>query len=220
MMKKILIYGILGIGCLLSCNPSNTQKQADEADHPQMDSVYSRDGTALESAHNPMNVEEIQRTYADVRALIDQGKLDTSSFTYNCHGEREGTVTYYMQEDRLLLVEHTFNEYSHYEATEEYYVKNDSLYFAFLKSLTWNFESGSTPEATKDDIIESRVYLVNDQPIHCLQKNYIVRSDAADNPTSEETENIEIDCPAPDAVLTSFRTLFKYNGVPTAGCLE
>lgn len=217
-MNKVIIYIALSMAGFASCDHRNNN-QGKTINTVQADSILSVAPDTANFGVAPLSVEHIQHLYAATRSLIDQNRLDTASFEYNCHEEKKGRVTYYSQNGDLLLVTHQYNEYDHYEATDEYYLANDSLYFAFLKGTAWHFESG-VPQATTDDVTERRVYMSKNHPIQCLEKKYSISSQSKDNPNPQTLDSQEVDCPEPMTILTAFNVLIERNGLPTAGCLE
>lgn len=216
-MKILLFYGLLLV--FLSCG-SKANKGESNSDTTHVDSIKENlEGAGSLSTSTPRNVDEIRRLYSDINVYVAQGKLDTTSFNYDCHGEKKGKLTYYSKSSNIVMVTHQYNEYDHYEATDHYYVQNDSLYFVFQKSVSWSFESGA-PNATKDNVTEKRIYLADLKPIQCLEKKYVIRSHAKDNPDSETLDNQEVDCSSSQKIYTSYRVLAKYYQSPTSGCLE
>ncbi|GGH15260.1 hypothetical protein GCM10011418_16800 [Sphingobacterium alkalisoli] len=213
----MFMYGLLLV--FLSCS-SHASKDESSSDTSQSDPIKENlEEEGGLSNNTPRSVDEIRRLYEEVNFHVDQGNLDTTSFSYNCHGEKKGKLTYYSKNGNVVMITHKYNEYDHYEATDHYYVQNDSLYFVFQKGVAWSFESG-TPNATKDNVTEKRVYLADLKPIHCLEKKYVIRSHANDNPDSETLNNQEIDCSSSHNIYESYQVLAKYYQSPTSGCLE
>lgn len=213
----MVIY-VLAVGYFLSCAQSH-KKETQDSDTGQMDSVITEYTDAGGSAYVPRNVEEVRHMYTDTRSLVDQQGLDTTSFAYDCHGEKKGRLVYYSEAGQLRLIVHQYNEHDHYEATDQYYIKNDSLYFVFLKGTAWSFESG-TVSATRDDITEKRIYLPDANPMLCLEKKYSIHSQSPKNPSSEDIDNVEVDCPSSSSLHRSYHLFAKYQNTPTSGCLE
>lgn len=172
-----------------------------------------------EPGQSQTSIEAIQKAYADIVTKLVSGALDSTAFKYSCHNEKSGTVSYFTESGQLRLIVHRYNEYDHFSAVDRYFVKDSTLFFAYTSSVTWAFESG--PEgATRDNITEKRVYLVNEQPIKCLEKKFVIRSRAADNPRAETVPSREVDCPSAEAVRKPYRLLTKFRSKPTSGCLD
>lgn len=167
----------------------------------------------------PGNVEDIQQAYGRIMAQMENGSLDSTSFKYSCHGEKNGTVSYFSEKGRLRMIVHRYNEYDHHSAEDRYFVTDSTLFFVYLNRVSWAFESGAEG-ATKDNITEHRVYLVGQKPIRCLEKKFVVRSQAANNPRSETVASKEVDCTSLKSVTDPYRLLTKYRNEAPAGCLE
>ena len=128
-------------------------------------------------------------------------------------------ISYYVEKGQLRMIVRRYAEYDHHSAEDTYFVQDSTLFFAYLKRVLWSFTSG--PEgATKDDITEQRIYLVDGQPVHCLEKKFTVLSHEAANPTSEEVPNKEVDCAEAQLVTDPYQMLLKYQHNPTSDCLE
>ncbi|RZL05697.1 MAG: hypothetical protein EOO89_25835 [Pedobacter sp.] len=88
-----------------------------------------------------------------------------------------------------------------------------------MKRTSWAFDSG--PEgSTKDNVTEQRMYLVNEQPVKCLEKKYTIRSAAASNPKPEEVANKPTACNSAPSELKKYKILFKYNKGKQPACME
>lgn len=167
------------------------------------------------------SVEAIQEAYSGVMDRWKSGGLDSVSFEYSCrNGETSGSVTYFSQDGDLQLMVHRYNEYSHYSAEDHYFVRDSMLYFAFLKGVSWSFDDG--PEgATRDNITEQRIYLLDQQPVQCLEKKYVIRSHSGDNPRPETVANNQVDCTSASSLLAVYRRLLQHHGnPPPSGCFE
>ncbi|MGK6352881.1 hypothetical protein [Parapedobacter sp. DT-150] len=167
----------------------------------------------------PRTVEDIQRTYAAIVAQKERGTLDSASFKYSCYNEKSGTVSYFSEKGRLRMIVHRYNEYDHHSAVDYYFVQDSTLFFVYLNRVSWAFESG--PEgSTKDNITERRIYLVDQKPIRCLEKKFVVRSEVANNPRSESVANKEVNCTPSDSVNQPFWILAKYHNRNPPDCLK
>ncbi|RYE55792.1 MAG: hypothetical protein EOP48_09420 [Sphingobacteriales bacterium] len=213
----------LNVVIMLSVASCTEQKQSDRKEsRPNI----VQDTAENSSINNNVQLEQpitdvasIQNAYANIVSKNKAGSLDSTSFKYSCHGEKEGSVSYFTEKGRLVMIVHRYNEYDHYSAEDRYYVKDSTLFFSFNKSVTWAFESG--PEgATKDNIKERRVYLAGGEPIKCLEKNFVIRSQVKDNPRSEKVPSVEVDCPLSGTVMKPYQLLVKYRNNPSSGCLN
>jgi len=172
-----------------------------------------------EQARPLSNLEDIQNAYAEIASELERGILDSSSFAYSCHDEKKGTISYFTARGQLRLIVHRYNEYDHYDAVDRYFVTDSMLFFVSSNSASWAFESG--PEgSTRDNITERRTYLIDHQPVRCLEKKFVIRSQSIDNPSSETVPNNEVDCPPANEVMKLFQLLTKYRHKPTSGCLD
>lgn len=207
----------LGICFGFSCSPSPDSGTS----HADTSFVNSKEVATAESDRPMASVGDIQAAYSEVTERRKRGELDSVSFEYSCReGETSGTVTYFSHDGDLQLVVHRYSEYSHYSAEDYYFVRDSALYFAFLKGVSWSFEDG--PEgATRDNIRERRLYLLDQQPVKCLQKEYVIRSHANDNPRPETLANTEVDCASSSSsLLAAYRQLLQHrNNPPASGCL-
>lgn len=156
----------------------------------------------------PDNVESIQKAYSSVMTQLETGKLDSVSFKYSCNEEKKGTVTYFSENGKLRMIAHQYSEYDHHSATERYFVKDSVLFFVYASRTLWAFKDGG---GTKDDVTEQRTYLVDDKPIRCLEKKFVVPATA---------ENKEVDCTSQKSVITPYQLLLKHRDQPTSGCLD
>ena len=168
----------------------------------------------------PTSVEDIQLAYKEIIASYEKGTLDSTSFKYNCNGEKSGTVTYFSAQGKLKMIKHNYNEYDHHEMLDQYYVFENTLFFAHLKSLSWSFDSG--PEgSTKDRITEKRIYLSAKSPIKCLEKQYEIRLHAGVNPNPESVPNKEVACTLTKSTIEKpFKLLTKYWKASPPNCLN
>ncbi|WP_312075927.1 hypothetical protein [Chryseobacterium sp.] len=156
------------------------------------------------------NKEDIQKYYAEFQEDLDKKKLDSVSFNYECDG-REGTVTYFSKDSKLKIIRNEYAEYSHYSAVEKYFVNNEKPFFIFKDEAVWHFDGG-TPEKpeTKDDVTESRIYLIENKVIDCLEKKYSIRSVEKKEPDASKIPNKKFkDCKSQE-LLSEFEKLLKH----------
>lgn len=220
-LYRIPSASLLGvvIACWMASCGERTKTGAEQGNREQVvDSLAGQTTGGADTLGMPATVAEIRQAHAAIVTKLGEGRLDSTSFSYSCDDEKNGTVSYYSDNGQLRMVVHRYNEYDHYSAEDTYFVQDSTLFFAFLKRVAWSFTSG--PEgATKDDITELRVYVVDQQPVQCLEKKFTVHSHADSNPTSEEVPSREVDCIAMNRVIEPYRALLKHQHHPTAGCL-
>lgn len=213
-MRKIFYLFV----CLLfACQ--GRQEQHDLGSSHQLDTLakFNKENKKLTQA--PSNLQEIKSAYTATMEKLAKNALDSISKSYNCNGERSGTVTYYHENNTLRLIKHVYAEYSHHEATDTYFVRDSSLFFAHFKRLNWSFESNAAKEgATKDDITENRFYLVSQKPIQCLEKKYTIHSTSPDNSIAARTPNKTIACNSA-TLLKAFENLISFRK-GNSNCLE
>ncbi len=175
--------------------------------------------SAPDSVFKLRSVTDIQKAYSDIIKQKESGSLDSTSFKYNCGNEKSGTVSYFSNKTELKIIIHRYSEYDHYNAEDYYYIQEGKVIFSHRKSITWAFEDG--PEgATKDNITEQRIYLINEKPLKCLEKKYVIHSKSANNPRSENVQNKEVDCGSLKSVIKPFEMLTKYQLKAPSRCLE
>jgi len=215
LLNKNIFYGFV-ILLITSCTQQSETNTQQQEQTPTRDTLTDSVDTAFRADRMFTNVDEIQETYSFVMKQLENGIMDSTSFKYSCQGEKGGTVTYFSDEGKLRLIVHRYHEYDHYSAVDRYFVEKDRLYFAHLNGVSWSFEDGG---GTRDNVKEQRIYVVNQQPIRCLEKSYAIRSKASDNPNPETLANKEVDCKSPASVIGPYRLLLKYREKGTSGCL-
>ena len=209
---KNYLYSLLCIA-LLSCGQTQNPKEK-----PSLVTNPVEDSVAV--IVNPSTVEDIKKVYTATNEKLKSQSLDSVSYMYNCNDEISGTVTYYSESGKLKLIKHSYSEYSHFTAVDHYYVSDDNLFFAHLKGVSWSFESGRAAEgATKDNITEQRLYVVKKLPVLCLEKKYIKRSHAQDNPLPENVPNKEVECKSIEPTLRDFGKLLAFKDSSNRDCL-
>lgn len=190
-MKSSLVLYIIFVSCfLLSCS-QGAGSNAVETENSTSDSFANHASDSEKPIHS---IEDIQEAYSAVVKQLEGGAFDSVSFEYSCgNGERSGRVSYYSQEGDLQLIVHRYAEYSHFSAEEQYLVRDSTLFFTFLKEISWSFEDG--PEGSvRDNITERRTYVLDQEPVKCLEKKYVIRSQIKDNPRPESLPNKEVGC--------------------------
>lgn len=203
-MKTIFFTAILLLA--VSCK-NDKEKTVSEKPVLTDSSTVKKDPVQTENFSDP--VEDIKKEYADLQTQLKAQKLSSKGFTYNCNDERSGKVTFYSDQKGIRIIEHSYDEYSHFGSTEQYFIKDGNLFFIFKKDTGWNFDGG-TPEKpiTKDDITESRIYIQNNKPIKCLEKQYSIRSNATEKPSPDKIPGKETQCNT-DELIKTYQSLLK-----------
>jgi len=168
------------------------------------------------------NISDIQKEYVAIQAKLAAGSMDSTSFNYNCHNETSGRVTYFFEGRNLRVVKQVYNEYDHFSAKDYYYLKDDSLIFVLYDRLTWSFDSDAGgQDATKDEITESRYYIINNKFANCLQKKFTVRSSSPNNPNTETVPNKKVNCSSFQPVYNKLKLLVRFKtNIRDTTCLE
>ncbi|MBW8360981.1 MAG: hypothetical protein K0M56_02200 [Kaistella sp.] len=189
-MEKIFLVAVAML--LVSCKKDNAAEVTNQSDTVGISEAGAGSDTLM-SQKELNSVKDIKVEYEDINRLLQEKKLDSVTFSYDCDGERQGDVVYYYENRQLRSIRHSYSEYSHFSAVENYFIKDGGLFFVFKKETSWNFDGGSpeNPE-TKDDIKEYRYYMVNEKPIQCLEKKYVLHSESSGNPAPESIKNSEI----------------------------
>jgi len=221
---KTYLYALLCL-FLLSCGQSRNTEPAttvvSDSVATKTDSAAAVNSSADTINAAPTSVLQIKQRYAVITDKLHRDQLDSISFKYDCNQERSGTVTYFSDQGKLVLIKHSYSEYSHFSAVDEYFITNDNLFFAHLNRTNWSFESGQAAEgATKDDITEQRLYLVNDKALLCLEKKYTKRSHAATNPVPANLPNKQVTCKPTEPLMKDFKNLVAYQRSTNHDCLE
>ncbi len=219
-MKNLIC--LLSLVLLISCHQEQKTNIDSKASVVVDTASKATSGSKLQEAFvTPHSVAEIKGAYAITIDKLSKGQLDSVSFKYNCQEERSGTVTYFSEKGVLRIIRHQYNEYDHHEATDQYFLNNDrTLFFVHLNRLSWSFESVVGKDgATKDDIIERRIYVVDSKAIQCLEKRFTTRSQAKDNPTSETVANKQVACKPIKPLLKNFQQLLDFKNREDHSCL-
>lgn len=197
-MKTILITACLVF--LVSC-----QKESNRT-NPQPVSVTDRSGTQTapeQPKEKTDSIEAIRKEYNSLHALLEGKKLTSKSFSYNCDDEITGEVKIHSDKGEIKVIEHSYAEHDHFSASEQYYIKDGNVFFIFRDETVWMF-GGGTPEkpVTRDDVTETRIYLRNGQPIRCLEKKYVIKSDVSEKPDPSKITGKEVQCSTDDLMKT------------------
>ncbi|RAU82570.1 hypothetical protein [Pontibacter arcticus] len=204
-MKIILYLAILLL--LFSCNENTALTDAETAENEPATGVTSP-GHTSGALPEIKSEEAIKAAYAEVVSKLKSGSMDSTSFGYDCNGEKSGQVTYFSDNGQLRLIRHTYNAYSHFSAIDEYFLKNDSLYFVFSKQVAWSF---ADQNKTKDNVTENRTYIIGNKAVKCLQKKYTILADANDATKAETSmgANKQVACTSLNAVANELAQLLE-----------
>ncbi len=220
MMQRIFLL-LVGSALLAACQTKTKQAATNGTTQIRLENSITNSPTTSVADQSLETVAAIQDAYVKTMERLQKGALDSTFFEYDCQGERNGRVVYYSEKGKLLLIKHSYGEYSHHEVDETYFVRDQKPFFHFRKATSWSFDSGSAAEgATRDEVQEQRIYLKDEKPFRCLQKSYVMRNKANDNPIPAELPNKDVDCVSAASALTSFALLAKYEQQPTTGCIE
>ncbi|PQA93005.1 hypothetical protein B0A69_12640 [Chryseobacterium shigense] len=203
-MRTLLLAA--GLAVIFSCKNSR-DPTLPEASLSKDSLLVKENSGEIQNATNP--VDEIKKEYNNIQTKLKAKKLTSTSFNYNCNDEISGKVTYYSDEGEIRMIEHSYDENSHFGSTEQYFVKEGNLFFIFKEDTVWNFDGG-TPEKpiTKDDITESRIYIQNNKPVKCLEKQYSIRSNTSGKPSPDKISNKETQCHI-DELIKTYQSLLK-----------
>ena len=213
---KIISY-FLTATLFISCNQRPSTSEVAET----KDTAVNEGNADIEEVKKINSLEDIKSAYSAVLKKVDSGTMDSVSFKYNCHDEKSGVITCFFDNGDLRMLKHSYNEYSHNEATDQYFVKDSVLFFVFRKQLSWSFDSNSPEEGgTKDNITEKRFYLIDGQPVKCMEKHYVNYSYAKENKASAATVNKETSCSSIASVQEGYNKLLDYVRNKKEDCLE
>ena len=211
---KIISYFLTAM-LFISCNQRPSTSEVAET----KDSLINESN--VEAMKQINSLEDIKSAYSAVLKNVDSGTMDSVSFKYNCYDEKSGVITCFFDKGDLRMLKHSYNEYSHNEATDQYFVKDSVLFFVFKKQLSWSFDSNSPEEGgTKDNITEKRFYLIDGQPVKCLEKRYVNYSYDKKNDASATAVNKETSCSSITSVQEGCNKLLSYVKNKKEGCLE
>lgn len=202
---------------LFSCKENNTSPTTLSSKEDSISEVKDADSLP-EPLKELKDIEDIRKEHAYLTSKIENGRMDSLSFNYNCREEIQGKVTYYSEKGQLRVIKHRYNEYSHFSATDTYFLKDGKPFFVLQDQLSWSFVDA---EQTKDDITEKRVYIIDNQPVHCLQKKFSVLSGAVDPPQSDKVSNEKIACGSLQPLFDDLEVLYVHRSQKhDNGCLE
>lgn len=202
LMKKIFL--ISGLLLICSCKKDVNEKISASAD--VISSNVKSHSVSLD--HDLSTVEGIKQEYNLVNSQLLAKKLDSTSFEYDCD-ERSGNVVYYSDKGKLKIIKHLEAD-SHFSSTNSYFVDEGKPYFIFTNETLWSFDGGKPEKPnTKDDVTEKRFYIANGKVLQCLEKKYTLKSNASNNPKSENVPNKEMKNCSVDELQKSFDVLMK-----------
>lgn len=202
---KILFY-LAVVFSFFSCKENSNSGRRSTSEVDSTAAVKSPEN-ALEPLEDLKSVDDIKREHTYITSKIESGSMDSTSFDYNCHDEKKGKVVYFSDKGQLRLIQHTYNEYSHFSATDEYFLKDGAPFFVFYDHLGWSFIDENQ---TKDDITENRYYIIDNQPVKCLQKKFSKLSNNEDSLKSKMVANKEVKCASLDPLVEDFELLLKF----------
>ncbi|KMQ61547.1 hypothetical protein ACM46_16180 [Chryseobacterium angstadtii] len=204
-MKKIVL--ILSVLFLFSCK-NDKDKTAIHVSVSKNEAPSKQDTVPAKNETDLIN--QIKKDYAALHAELESKKLSPAGFQYNCNEEPLGEVTFYSDQGEIKVIEHSYAEHSHFSASERYFIKNGKPFFIVKQETEWSFDGG-TPEkpVTKDDIIETRIYLNDDRAVQCLEKKYTIRSDRKDPSASDKVPGKKIQCNT-EELLKTYQSLLKH----------
>ena len=205
-----ILPAILIITLFISCTQEPGKRIRTEDHRP-----VSKDTSAVtESA--PQTTDEIKREFTVLNDKLLARQLDSAGFKYNCD-EVEGEVYLYYENKKLKMVKHFFAD-SHFSSLTKYFVKSDQVFFIFKDDTLWQFDGG-TPEKpiTKDSINQQRIYLKDENPIQCLEKNYTIRS-VGKNADPEKIPNRDVKCDVKE-LMSRYHHLLKNKDQKSIECL-
>lgn len=204
-----------------SCKPkiptANLQKQPDRITLSPVDS-NTQDSPPEDVKGIPTDIKEIKKAYLYIITQRENGRLDSVSFSYSCE-ENHGTMIYFYEEGKLRMIDYDYSEGDHSGVVEQYFIKDSTLFFVYTEDGAWSFEANGGP-ATVDWIMEKRTYIVNQQPVKCLQKSYEIHSAAQIKTIPENISNKEVDCPSYQSLMEPYQMLIRYLKNPTSTCPE
>ncbi|WP_155975691.1 hypothetical protein [Daejeonella oryzae] len=204
-MKQIIYLS--AILAMLSCN---NHPPANEESAKETPTTISKSPESSSKALNKIQtVDGIKAAYSSIISKIAMKNMDSISFKYNCNGEKTGKVLYFIENGKVRLIKHTYNEYSHFSATEQYFINDGEVFFVLYNHVSWSFVD---QDKTKDDITEKRFYVINNNPVKCLQNKSTVISSSGKAGKPTVVSNNEIECSSFEPALKQFNTLIKLSG--------
>lgn len=205
MIQKFLYTAIFS-AILLSCNTTDKKEEVKTNDVNEITTIKQQKPTG-----NIDTITDITSAYEKTMDLLQSKSVDSSSFRYNCGGEKSGTVIFYRKDNELILIEKRYAEYSHTEGKNQYFINKGEPFFVYQKETNWSFDSNSNVEgATIDKIKESRFYIVKNQLVNCLEKQYELSSTEKNKQKPNQISNSKTPCPSLDKVLAEYQKLLNY----------
>lgn len=213
-VKYLIPLIALGIACV-ACN-SSSDKEA-EGDREQIESPDDMPNP-ITFSDDITNMESIRAETEKTMEAVNSGAVDSTSFSYDCNGEKKGTVTFYRTGGTLRMVERNYSEYSHTHGTERFFVSGGESYFVYRKNTDWGFKSSNE---TVDNVKEQRFYVLGDTLAQCLTKEYEIHSDGTDSFDPEKIENESGPCPPMGELMGQYELLLSHRDTTSAiGCLQ
>src|SRR5689334_20612083 len=83
------------LGLIFACTGKEQPRIEDPKDAVQPDTTPGTDTVSIQTDTIPGDIEGIQSAFSKITAQLNQGILDSTSFTYNCKDEIHGTVVYF-----------------------------------------------------------------------------------------------------------------------------
>ncbi|MBU4539209.1 MAG: hypothetical protein L6264_05065 [Weeksellaceae bacterium] len=203
---KHLIF-IISFLILFSCNKRQASEEKILVDKTA--SVSKTDGNSQVPEKKLKTVDDIKASYAYFVNKLRTKGIDSTLFKYNCNNEKSGKVIYFTENGKLRMIRHAYSEYSHFSATDEYFVEDDSVYFIYSKQVQWNFVDQNK---TKDEIIERRIYIIDNNPVKCLENESTLIVSSGKSGTAKAGSNKEMDCSSFQPMLKQFEKLIKLRG--------
>lgn len=218
-----IIYLLLII-CLSACKESKT-KVTESSVATKQSSAHSPKHSSVKINNSvsgvPKSIDQIKIKYAATIEKLKGKLLDSVVLRYNCQNERSGTITYFSDNGKLLMINHSYAEYDHFQFTDKYFIQDEELYFAFQQQLFWSFEAGKAAEsATKDDITELRTYIIDKQSKLCLEKKYTIHSSSSEKPDIAQIPNKTIKCKDIEQLLRTYNKLKNFKNLSNQECFE
>jgi hypothetical protein len=206
-MKK-LFYCLIFLG-FISCNGKSETSITESTDTKQ-DTLVDTNQELKELK----TVEDIRTEYQTIQSKITNGKMDSTSFTYECDGGG-GQAVYFSENGQLRKITYS-SGYEHGGTIQEFFLKDNAPFFIFQDISSWAFDAEEKQDddnlesATRDDMIERRFYIVDGKLIKCLEKEYVIRSSLKKNPSSETVQNKEVACSDLTELLKDYNLALKY----------
>ncbi len=165
----------------------------------------------------PTTIERIRQLYDSTITYLSEAKMDSVSFTYRCGDEKSGKISFYSYQGTLRLITHKYHEYDHHHAEDQFFTIDSILYFIFKSQTLWSFESGPDG-STKDDVTEHRTYLLNQKPVQCLKKEFVIHSESPGsiNPKNGGSKNVT----CPSNLVEEFKAIWSYRHETAHDCPE